>query len=239
MGHADCIGHNSGKSGYIFAMWFGGRLLMQVACVLALLAGWLRADPGDAEGSRDYPNFPRVSGFLISDYDEDNPADFDFPIARPTTGDSNNVQTIHVRGHRYIIRYELAGGGRVPTLYQTQQYYEQLAAAAGFTIEKTGAVGDVSETFRKMDGTHEIWVCLEPAVTSNVLTVVESNTVVPLTPAEATVQAATPSSAAPSSPSVVVSPAAPAPTVSVPTPTPPSAPQADTNDDSLYESLRQ
>lgn len=215
-------------------MLFGRRALLQVLCALVLPAGGLRADPGDTEGSKDYPSFPRVAGFVISDYDEDNPAEFDFPIARPTPGDSNNVQTIHVRGHRYVIRYELGHGSRVPTLYQTQQYYEQLALAAGFTIEKTGAVGDVSETFRKAGGTHETWVCLVPAVTSNVLTVVESNTVVPLTPAEVAAQPEAPASLSAVSPL-----AGSAPTVSAPEAAPSSAPRADATDDSLFASLKQ
>jgi outer membrane protein OmpA-like peptidoglycan-associated protein len=235
MGYADCIGHTAVERSYIFAMLFGGRFMMQVPCLLAL-AVTLRADPGDTEGAKDYPGFPRIAGFVISDYDEDNPAEFDFPVARPTLGDSNNVETIHVRGHRYVIRYELGSATRLPTLYQTQLYYEKLAANAGFTIEKNGAVGDVSETFRKTNGSHEIWVCLEPAVTSNVLTIVESNTAVPLTPAENPSQPAP--ATPPPAPVVAMTPSQGEPSVSVPQPTASIAvPSA--GDDSLFDSLKE
>jgi outer membrane protein OmpA-like peptidoglycan-associated protein len=221
-------------------MLFGGRMIPQVPLLLALAMVTLRADPGDTEGSKDYPLFPRVTGFLISDYDEDNPAEFDFPVARPTLGDSNNVETIHVRGHRYVIRYELGSATRLPTLYQTQLYYEKLATDAGFTVEKSGAVGDVSETFRKADGAHEIWICVVPAVTSNVVTIIESNTAVPLAPAEsAALSVATASPVTPSAPVAAPPPASAEPTVSVPAPTPSSVSASDTRDDSLFDSLRE
>ena len=77
----------------------------------------LRADPGDVESSRDYAGFPRLPGFIISDYDEDNPAEFDFPAARPLPDDANHVETVHVKGHRYVIRYELSPGNHAPALF--------------------------------------------------------------------------------------------------------------------------
>jgi outer membrane protein OmpA-like peptidoglycan-associated protein len=120
--------------------------------------------------------------------------------------DADHVDTIHVKGHRYIIRYELGSSGRIPTLFQTQQYYEKLAADAGFTVEKSGAVGNVTETFHRSTPDHEIWVYLEPAVTSNVLTVIEAASLVPAAP-----------------PRIVAVPAAP-PVLPIPTPTPPPAP---------------
>jgi outer membrane protein OmpA-like peptidoglycan-associated protein len=83
-----------------------------------------------------------------------------------------------VTGHRYVIRYELNAGMNPLTVFKTQQYYEKLAANAGFTVEKNGAVGDVSETFRRLVGTHETWAYFEPAVMANVLTVVESSAIV-------------------------------------------------------------
>ena len=199
-------------------MRFCGQILPQVLWALALASATLRAEPGDVESSRDYAGFPRLPGFLITDYDEDNPAEFDFPVARPLPIDANHVETVHIKGHRYVIRYELSPGNYAPTLFQTQQYYEKLAANAGFTLEKTGAVGNVTETFYRAAATHEIWVYLEPAVTVNVLTVVESAGVAPPPP-----------------PRLAVTTAAP---TAVPAATPP-APPIDPNDDSLYASLNQ
>jgi outer membrane protein OmpA-like peptidoglycan-associated protein len=135
----------------------------------------LRADPGDVETSHDYPGLTRPPGFIISDYDEDNPADFVFPVARPLPLDADHIDSIHVHGHRYVIRYELAPGGRMSTLYQTQQYYEKIAAAAGYKVEKDGGIGDVTESFYKPDAEHPTWVFLEPSTTANVLTIVESS----------------------------------------------------------------
>ena len=56
-------------------------------------------------------------------------------------------------------------------------------------MAKTGAVGDVTETFRLKKEGHETWVYLEPAMSTNVLTVVEASSPVSMpaatTPAEA------------------------------------------------------
>ncbi len=158
----------------LFSSWVLGAI--------ALTAASLQADPGDVESSRDYPGFARLPGFVITDFDEDNPAEFDFPVAQPLPDDADHVTTVHVRGHRYAIRYELGAGQVAPTLFQTQQYYEKLAADAGFKTEKNGAIGDVTETFSRTTGPQQVWVYLEPAVTFNVLTIVES-TVGPTPPA--------------------------------------------------------
>ena len=174
MGHADCIGQNRPRVSYIFDMRSCGRILPRILWTFALASATLRADPGDVESSRDYAGFPRLPGFVITDYDEDNPAEFDFPVARPLPIDANHIETFHVKGHRYVIRYELGPGSHAPSLFQTQQYYEKLAADAGFTVEKTGAVGNVTETFYRAVATREIWVYFEPAITVNVLTIVES-----------------------------------------------------------------
>jgi outer membrane protein OmpA-like peptidoglycan-associated protein len=204
--------------------------------MLALALTVLRADSGDVDNSHDYPGFPRVPGFVISDYDEDKPAEFDFPVSRPQPDDADHVETVHMRGHRYIIQYEVGAGARIPTLFQTQQYYEKLATDGGFTIEKSGAVGDVSETFHKVSDGRQIWVHLEPAVTSNVLTVMESSSVVATAPKPPEQDpAVAPPAPEPSAPSPDV-------VVSTPKPPPPPAPPAapiDPNDDSLYESLNE
>jgi outer membrane protein OmpA-like peptidoglycan-associated protein len=133
----------------------------------------LRANPGDAENSADYPGFPRQAGFVISDYTEDNPAESEFPVAHPLPLDSGNVEMVPVRGHRFIIRYELSSGGP-PTVYQTQRYYEKLASAAGFQVAKGGGVGDVSETFYRTMPNHDIWLSVEPSNNVNVLTIIEA-----------------------------------------------------------------
>jgi len=227
MGHADCIGQNGPETGYIFDMRFCRRNLPQILWTLALASASLRADLGDVESSRDYAGFPRPPGFIITDYDEDNPAEFDFPIARPLPIDANHVETVHVKGHRYVIRYELDPAGRAPTVFQTQQYYEKLAANAGFKIEKSGAVGDVTETFRRTTAAHEVWFYLEPAVTANVLTIMESRGGVSPPPSPHQVAATT------TTPAPVPEITAPAAIPTAPAPTPPANP----DDDSLYTSL--
>jgi outer membrane protein OmpA-like peptidoglycan-associated protein len=208
--------------GYIFAMRFCRRIVPRILGTFALALATLRADPGDVESSRDYTGFPRLQGFVITDYDEDSPAEFDFPVAQPLSMDADHVATVHVKGHRYVIRYELSPGSRTPSLFQTQRYYEKLASDAGFTVKKTGAVGDVTETFCRAAATHETWVYLEPAVTVNVLTIVESI-----------------GGPAPSPHIVAAPPTAPeaGPAALAPTPPAPAAPPIDPNDDSLYASL--
>jgi outer membrane protein OmpA-like peptidoglycan-associated protein len=216
--------------GYIFDMRFCGRNLPRILCTLAFASTALRADPGDVESARDYTGFARPPGFLISDYDEDNPAQFDFPVARPLPIDANHVETVHVKGHRYVIRYELGPGKQAPALFQTQQYYEKLAADAGFKVEKSGAVGDVTETFHRSAAGREIWVYLEPAITANVLTIVESTgSASTLSPRPAMTVVA---------PAVTPTPVATVAIAPTPTPTPtPRAPAVDPNDDSLYTAL--
>jgi outer membrane protein OmpA-like peptidoglycan-associated protein len=209
------------------------RFLQQIPWLVALAVSALRAEPGDVESSHDYAGFPRVAGFVISDYDEDKPAEFDFPVSRPQPDDVDHVETVRIRGHRYIIHYDFGGGdSRIPTLYQTQQYYEKLATAAGFDIEKSGAVGNVAETFHKTIGDRQIWVYLEPAVTSNVLTVVESTGGAMAAQAKTAAPSTAPEPA-PSTPSpdvVVSAPKAPPPLTV-------ATPPLDPNDDSLYQSL--
>jgi len=230
MGRADCIGQNGGNRGYIFDMRVCSRFLPQVLCALALASAPLRADPGDVDSSHDYPGFPRPQGFIISDYDEDNPAEFDFPVARPVLDDSNHIEIVQAKGHRYIMRYELSPGSRALTVYQTQQYYEKLASDGGFTVEKTGAVGDVTETFYRETPTQQIWVFLEPAVTVNVVTVVEATgdaSPPPMNPDITTVAAPIPE--------VEVTESAPPP--EEPAQHPETSPDVDPNDDSLFDDL--
>jgi outer membrane protein OmpA-like peptidoglycan-associated protein len=223
-------------------MLFCRQIVPQILWALALVSATLRADPGDVESSHDYPGFPRLQGFIISDYDEDNPAEFDFPVAQPLPADSAHVATVHVTGYRYVIRYELIPGCHAPTLFQTQQYYEKLAAEAGFTVEKNGADGDVTETFHRAAASHEIWVYLESAITVNILTIMESaGSSSP--PRLATTRAAPVAIPAVYPPETlaalgVPAPVPPSPPLSdQPAPPAPSAPPVDPNDDSLYASL--
>jgi outer membrane protein OmpA-like peptidoglycan-associated protein len=199
---------------------------------LALASAALRADPGDVDSSHDYPGFPRLPGFVITDYDEDSPAGFDFPVARPLPIDANHIETVHVRGHRYVIRYEFSDS-QAPGLFETQRYYEKLASAAGFTIEKNGAVGDVTETFYRAAAGHKTWIYLEPAVIVNVLTIVESTGTIspPPLPLAAATTAPIPTAPAPI-------PVASAPILVAPAPVPaPPAPPVDPNGDSIYNDL--
>lgn len=181
MGRADCIGQNRRMAGYIFDMRICGRMVWPGLALLVLALMPLRADPADVPGAHDHPLFSRQPGFVITDYDEDNPAEFDFSVARPLPIDANHIVPVHVKGHRYVIRYEVANPASAPTLLQTQQYYEKLATAAGFLTEKTGAVGDVTETFYRA-GTkngRDVWMRLEPAGAFYTLTVVDSKSAPP------------------------------------------------------------
>ena len=195
-------------------MRLSGRILL--VALAAALPALLRANPGDADNSHDYPGFIRPPGFIITDYTEDNPAKFDFTIARPQLIDSGHLDTIHVTGHRYIIRYAPATGNPPLSLIQTQRYYEGIAASAGFAIEKTGATGDVNETYLLRKPGHAVWVSLEPGATAYVLTVMET---VEAPPPPLVIAAPTPppSPAPPSSPptsSATAPPPSPVPPVS-------------------------
>jgi outer membrane protein OmpA-like peptidoglycan-associated protein len=174
--------------------------MAQVLGALMLATAAVRANPGDAENAQDYPGFPRQPGFVITDYSEDNPAEADFPVAHALPLDAAHVDSVRVRGHRFVIRYELASG-HAPTVYQTQLYYEKLAAAAGYQVAKSGAVGDVTETFCQAMAAHDIWVFLEPGNSINVITVIEA-------PRGSTPIPPVPSSAPPA---VTATPSAPAP----------------------------
>ncbi len=112
------------------------RIVLPIMGMVVLSPVRLIADPGDVESSRDYPGFPRLSGMVITDYDEDSPSAFDFPVARPLPTDASHIEAVHVKGHRFAIRYEPGPGASSHSLLQTQQYYEKLAAAIGFTMEK-------------------------------------------------------------------------------------------------------
>lgn len=214
------------ETGYIFDM---RSLLTHLTVALALASmAPLRADPADVAGSHDYPGFPRVPGYILTDFVEDNPSEFDFPVSRPQPLDAGHVETVHVHGHRFIIRYELGPGVPAPSLLQTQLYYEKLAAIAGFVAEKTGAVGDVTETFHQTKDGRETWVYLEPAVTANVLTIVESSDVVAVTPP--------PPPRISAVASAMLTPAA----VQEPSPAPPAAPKPVVpSGEALYEELNQ
>jgi outer membrane protein OmpA-like peptidoglycan-associated protein len=150
------------------------RLLYFPGLLAAVLASpLLRADPGDVAGARDYVGLPRIPGFVITDYTEDNPAAFDFPVAHPTSLDADHVDTVRVTGHRYVLRYESLSDMQPPSLLQTQQYYEKIATREGFALAKSGAVHDVTETFHLVRDGHELWVYLDPAITINTLTIVD------------------------------------------------------------------
>jgi outer membrane protein OmpA-like peptidoglycan-associated protein len=191
----------------------------QVLFALLLAVAPAHAATGDADNSQDYAGFARQPGFLITDFAEDNPAEADFPISHPLPLDANHVESVHVRGHRFIIRYQLAGGAP-PTVYQTQLYYEKLAASGGFQVAKSGAVGDVTETFCRTMADHDIWVFLEPCNDVNVLTVVEAPR--GSTPIPASEQA--PLGPAPHGSEPVAPPPVPAPVTKVSLPTPPAPP---------------
>ncbi len=171
------------------------RFPFRLACVpvrllfpaFVLIFAWhpLRGDVGDVESSRDYPGFPRYPGFIITDYDEDSPAAFNFPVARPQPTDASHVEVVRATGHRYVLRYEPGPNVAPPSLFQVQDYYEKLAVSTHFALEKSGAVGDVNETFHHSEPGHDIWVYLEPGMSSIGLTVMETRGVSPTVAATA------------------------------------------------------
>jgi len=229
MACADCIGQNGGGRGYIFVMRLRDRLFL-LPCLLAcaFLARPVLADSGDVEGSHDYPGWTHMPGFEITDYDEDNPSVFTFAVSRPLPIDANHLEAIPVEGHRFVIRYEWAGSGAAPSLLKSQRFYEKLAAAAGYTVEKSGAVGNVTETFHLDKDGRQVWVFLNPGVRVNVLTIMESRAATSQTLAAAT-SALPPSlpaalSTPPPAPAPV--PAPQSPVVPPPAPTPSPTPDA-------------
>jgi outer membrane protein OmpA-like peptidoglycan-associated protein len=223
------------------------RIVPQVLCALILASVGLHGDLGDVENSRDYSGFPRQPGFLISDFTEDNPSDFEFPVAHPLPIDAGHVDTVPVHGHRYVIRYELSSGNS-PSIYQTQRYYEKLAIDGGFTIEKTGGTGDTTETFHKSTPIHEVWIYLQPAMSVNVLTVMEAAplpaALPPLPRISATpppARAVMPTATLPRLPQVLPAPVVtPVPFTRTPTPAPPPPDSAaDPDGDDIYAQLSQ
>ena len=113
-------------------------------------------------------------------------------------------------------------------------------------MEKTGAVGNVTETFYRATPTHEIWVYLEPAITVNVLTVVEATGGASPPPPHlvATPQAASPAVPAVYPPEILSEVGAPVPAPApLPPPTPPTAPspvaEVNRDDDSLYAEMNE
>jgi outer membrane protein OmpA-like peptidoglycan-associated protein len=205
--------------------------MILLLALAAMLPGRLRADVGDTDNSHDYPGFTRPHGFIITDYTEDNPAAFDFSISRPQPVDSAHLDNYHVTGHRFVIRYAPASGNPPLSLIQTQRYYENLAMSAGFAIEKTGATGDVDETFLLRKPGRAIWVSLEPGASAYVLTVLESTDTPPAALAVAPTPAVAPpvtQEAAPSTEPVAAPPISPA---SAP------GPVASGPEDSLYVTL--
>ncbi len=227
--------------------------MAQVLCAVALATAGLRGDPGDVENSHDYPGFPRMAGFVITDFDEDNPADFAFPVAHPLPTDSGHVENVTVTGHRFVIRYELAAGN-TPSIFQAQRYFEKVASDNGFAIMKTGASGDTTETFHKSTSAHEIWIYLEPAMSVNVLTVMETAAGASLAPQEPPRIEATPPPVHALMPTVGVphpAPTAPLPVTVTPVPTtavpvtvapisqPPAEKPPDADGDALFEQLSQ
>ncbi|HUB66171.1 MAG TPA: OmpA family protein [Candidatus Methylacidiphilales bacterium] len=199
-----------------------GATLM--AALAAALSPLLRADPGDTDNSRDYPGFTRPPGFIITDYTEDNPAVFDFSIARPTVTDSDHVDVIHVTGHRYVIRYAPGSGNPPVSLFLMQRYYERLAQLAGYSIEKTGATGDVNETYLLRKPGRAVWISLEPGASAYILTVME--TIQPPPPPLIAAAPAPPSSSPP------------APATTSPPPATAPVPSASTGaEDPLYMAL--
>jgi outer membrane protein OmpA-like peptidoglycan-associated protein len=211
-------------------MRLGDRLLL-LPCLLLGLSIPVLADPGDVDGSHDYPDWSRIPGYQISDYDEDNPAEFTFVISRPQAVDANHMETMPVEGHRYVIRYEWGRSDAAPSLLETQRFYERLALADGYSIEKSGAVGNVTETFHFAKDDRQIWVMLNPGMRVYALTIVESRGA-----SSGTLVAKAPPAPAPAPAASVPPPPAPSPAAP---PAPDSESASSVTADSLAASLQQ
>jgi len=172
MGHADCIGQNGRGPGYNFPMY--RSFLSPFLLVCAVMSLPVMADQGDVEGSQDYPGWTRMPGFEITDYEEDNPAAFTFSVLRPSATEAEHLDAVPVQGHRYVIQYEWSEAGKSPSITKTRAYFEKLASAAGYKVEKPRSTGNPNETFHLTKNGKEIWVYFSPASRTFALTVVEA-----------------------------------------------------------------
>lgn len=199
------------------------------ACLLLAAIPSLRADEGDVDDSGDFKGWDRMAGYVITDYDEDNPSDYTFPVARPTTADSSHRDAVPVQGHRYVIRYEWNLDKAAPTVRQVQRHFERVARESDYTVEKGSTEGDSSETFHRKLTKHQIWVYLVPEAGAYTITVVDSRTIPSSAPAPtpSTAQASPPTNAAAATPPSA--PSSPAPSSAVPT--------TAATDDPLYAAL--
>jgi outer membrane protein OmpA-like peptidoglycan-associated protein len=127
-----------------------------------------------------------MPGFEITDYDEDNPAAFTFSISKPTAADADHLEGVPVQGHRYVIQYEWSDSGKAPSVSKSQRYFEKLATAAGYKVEKKGSTGNWNETFHLTKDGKEVWVYFSPAGRTFMLTVVESKAVAVSSPPSST-----------------------------------------------------
>jgi len=165
----------AGESVNVFAMRWSFLSPFLIVCAVVSLP--VQADPDDVEGSHDYPGWARMTGFEITDYDEDNPASFTFSVSRPSADDPDHLEAMPVQGHRYVIQYEWSNSGQPPSLLKTQRHFEKLATAAGYKVEKNGKAGNANETFHLMKVDQDIWVYFSPAGRTHSLTVVETKKV--------------------------------------------------------------
>lgn len=190
------------------------------------------------EAASDFPDFPHPPSLTLQHDSGTVAGSFTFDLARPTASDIGHIETAPLQGQRRVLRYAPTPGTPPLGVYQLQLYYEKKAAAAGYTVEKTGAVGEVNETFRlkKPDGS-EVWVELDPDMAGTQLVILQTSGPTGISEAAATPVVADHPPVAPA-PAPAPSPAPnPAPEVT-PKPTPAPAPVPPTaEDDALYVAL--
>ena len=100
------------------------RIWLSVSLAVGLslaLAGPVRAQEADAEGSKDHPVFSRMPGFYINSYDEQEFSSFDFSLDPERK----------VEGHYWSIQYVLKEGIRKPGPLQIGRNYTNLIRQRG------------------------------------------------------------------------------------------------------------
>jgi hypothetical protein len=114
------------------------------------------AAPGDMEGSRDYPLFPRFARFHIAGY-EHNYDGADISL----TADTKSI----IKGNRYFLQYELDEDAAAPTREQIMDKYANLVLKRGGSVVFKGETseGYKTATLRlPQNARRELWVIVLP-----------------------------------------------------------------------------
>jgi len=132
------------------------RILLSIVFLSLLTVGVGVAQEPDVEGSKDYPLFNRMPGYLIYRYTD---TEFD----SHTFYDANHKE-LKVEGHVYEIRYSLQSGAKEPSRIQIFRNYENAVTKIGGTVLSED---DEGNSYMKLvkEG-KEIWVHVAAYITS-------------------------------------------------------------------------